>query len=148
MEDPDAHGKELTAAAVELYNKLQTGTYTTHDGKERPISGDLAKLSCVSGSSTKARHLLAGMRSVSSQLAGVQEVRTKIGNALFGARVCYGEPLFVTISPSSRHSGLVMRLSRVRAKDPLLQNEEMLLAEAQRLGSPSYPLLEAGTRSS
>jgi|NorSeaMetagenome_1021524.scaffolds.fasta_scaffold17796_2 hypothetical protein len=135
LADPDAHGKELCAAAVELYEHLQSGSYKTHDGKMRPISGDLTKLSYVPTLSAKARQLLASMRCVSSQQGGVQEVRTKIGNALFGARVSYGEPVFVTISPSSRHSGLVMRLSRVRANDPLLQHEEMLLGEAQKLGS-------------
>ena len=56
----------------------------------------------------------------------------------------YGEPVFVTISPSSRHSGLVMRLPSVRANGPLLQHEEMLLADAQKLGSGWYPILEVG----
>ena len=72
----------------------------------------------------------------------MQEVRTKIGNALFVARVVYGEPNFVTISPSSRHCGLVMRLSRVRANDPLLGHEDMLIEASQRIGSASYPVLE------
>ena len=92
---------------------------------------------CVECMSQTACDLLANMRYVSSQQGGVQEVRTKIGGALFGARVVYGEPIFVTISPSSRHSGLVMRLSRVRANDPLLWHEDVQLAEAQTLGSAS-----------
>ena len=40
-----------------------------------------------------------------------------IGHSLFGARVEFGEPLFVTISPSSRHSALTIRCSRYRASD-------------------------------
>ena len=74
-------------------------------------------------------------------MAGVQEVRTKIGNALLGARVQYGEPLFVTVSPSSRHSGLLLRLSRVRPNDPTLRLDDLELGEAQRLGSKDYPSL-------
>ena len=52
---------------------------------------------------------------------GTQQVRLMIGHALFGARVEYGEPLFFTISPSSRHSGLCIRLTRYRECDPVLQ---------------------------
>ena len=78
---------------------------------------------------------------MSSQLSGVQEVRGKIGNALLGARISYGEPLFLTVSPSGRHSGLLCRLSRVRPNDPTLRMEDMALAEAQRLGSSDYPSL-------
>ena len=44
-----------------------------------------------------------------------------IGHALFGARVEFGDPLFVTISPSSRHSGTSIRLSRYRQSDPALR---------------------------
>lgn len=87
LADPDAHGKELRAAAVALYQHLQSGSYKAHEGKMRPISGDLAKLSYVPTLTRIARQLLANMRCVSSQQAGVQEVRTKIGKALFGARV-------------------------------------------------------------
>ena len=66
-------------------------------------------------------------------------VYEKVAKAVFGARLQYGEPLFVTISPSSRHSGLVMRLSRVRQNDPTLEVEDMELGRAQRLGSACYP---------
>ena len=83
-------------------------------------------------------------RYVSSQLNGVQEVRTKIGDSLLGARIFHGEPLFVTISPSARHSGSVLRLSRVRPNDPCLRAEDIALGEAQRLGSVDYPSLHQG----
>lgn len=82
------------------------------------------------------------MRHVSSQQGGVQEVRAKIGNAVCGARVVYGEPVFVTISPIRRLSGLVMRRSRVRGNDPLLGHEDMPLEDAQNIGSSSSPTLQ------
>ena len=68
-------------------------------------------------------------------MEGTQEQRHKIGHALLGARIVYGEALFITVSPSSRHSGLLLRLSRVRQNDPTLGFEDMQLGEAQRLGS-------------
>ena len=104
----------------------------------------MAKLRYAENLSEKARLLERNMRQVSSQLGGVQEVRTKIGNALLGARVVYGEPLFITVSPSSRHSGLVLRLSRVRVNDPTLRLEDMALEEARQLGSgPGFSILQA-----
>ena len=81
--------------------------------------------------SSKANLLLRNLAYVTSQQCGTQEVRKKIGNALLCARWVYGEPLFVTVSPSSRHSGLVLRLYRVRPNDPTLRLEDMALGDAQ-----------------
>ena len=40
----------------------------------------------------------------------------------FSARVVYGLPVFMTITPSERHSGLIIRLSRYRRNDPGIQD--------------------------
>jgi hypothetical protein len=109
----EEHAKELCDAAAELYQTLQGGHYRTAGGRRRAIGGDIAKLRQAEHLSEKAKLLLRNIRYVSSHLGGVQEVRTKIGNALLGARVLYGEPLFVTVSPSSRHSGLHPFLSNL-----------------------------------
>ena len=98
---------------------LENGYFRTPTGRRCPIKGDISKLKFAEKLSDKAKQLEKNLRYVSSQQCGVQEVRHKIGNALLGARISYGEPLFVTVSPSSRHSGLVLRLSRVRPKDIL-----------------------------
>ena len=66
LEDSDAHGKELVAAAQEIYGQLQKGTYANWQNKQRSIAGDLSKVSCVSTLSAKAKILLANMRDVSS----------------------------------------------------------------------------------
>ena len=57
---------------------------------------------------------------LSSTCAGTQQIRCKIGECLFGARVEFGDPLFITISPSSRHSAMTIRLSRYRRSDPAM----------------------------
>ena len=66
------------------------------------------------------------------------------GGALSGARVFYGGAVFVTVSPRRRHSCLAVRLSSVRANDPLLLHEQMLLSEAQQLVSGTYSILDVG----
>ena len=42
------------------------------------------------------------------------------GHELFGARVEFGEPLFLIVSPSSRHSALTVRCTRYRMSDPAM----------------------------
>ena len=56
-------------------------------------------------------------------MRGTQQIRLKIGHCLFGARVVYGDGIFMTITPSERHSGLVLRLSRYRRNDPIVQED-------------------------
>eukprot|EP00972_Heterocapsa_arctica_P115196 16446517-Heterocapsa_arctica.AAC.1 len=67
---------------------------------------------------------MRSMTYVASSLPGTQQIREKMGHALFGSRVFYGECLFLTISPSERHSGLALRLSRLRRNDPVLTAQE------------------------
>jgi len=43
-----------------------------------------------------------------------------IQKPVFGARVELGDPLFITISPNSRLSGMCVRLTRYRNTDPLV----------------------------
>ena len=68
------------------------------------------------------RNLVKDLVFLQKKHAGTQQVRLMIGHALFGARVEFGDPLFVAISPSSRHSGTSIRLSRYRQSDPALRN--------------------------
>ena len=55
---------------------------------------------------------------MSSRLPGTRQIRKMIGHVITAARVIYGNPLFMTVTPSERHSGLVIRLSRYRRSDP------------------------------
>ena len=71
-----------------------------------------------------------------------------MGHIGFAARVVYGTGLFITISPSERHSGLAIRLSRYRQGDPLLNPEERRWAgqdapslETEEIEMPDYDLL-------
>ena len=43
-----------------------------------------------------------------------------MGKVGFSAALVYGQGLFITISPSERHGGLAIKLSRYRERDPLL----------------------------
>ena len=102
---------ELCNAGGGLYKKLWTGTYTVR-GKKRKVAGDLTRLKLAEGLSPVEKQLLRSVGYMSSQIPGTQGIRLKIGHCLFGQRVVYGEGIFMTISPSPQHSGLVLLLSR------------------------------------
>ncbi|CAK9031745.1 unnamed protein product [Durusdinium trenchii] len=109
---------EWVQAAQRLYNKLQSGTYLSADGLARPIAYDARKLHFAKGLTAPEKQLLDDIRNMQTSMPGSIEVRRRIGRFLFGARVEFGEPLFITVSPSTRHNGLTLRLSRYRQKDP------------------------------
>ena len=112
---------ELSDAAAKLYVKLAQGYYW--DGrKKRKINNDLTKLPYAMDLSIEERRLVKDLTFLSSTCSGTPEIRIMIGHSLFGARVEYGEPLFLTISPSSRHSALTVRCTRYRNTDPAMQH--------------------------
>jgi len=113
------HAAELTDATGKLYKKLQSGKW--FDGhKRRKINFDVSKLPYAVDLSVEEKRLVKDLTFLTSKLPGTQEIRLRMGHSLFGARVEFGDPLFITISPSARHSGMCIRLSRYRDCDPSL----------------------------
>ena len=108
---------ELVECATKLYEKLNKGFYVDGQGKRRRINHDFTKLHMADGITKMQQDLIRDMTFLSKKFPGTQQVRLLIGHALFGAGVHYGMPLFWTISPSSRHSGLCIRLSRFLKDD-------------------------------
>jgi hypothetical protein len=122
--DADKPGEEtaveVTEAAEALYDKLKSGYWW--DGRKRKrINHDVTKLQYALNLSNVERRLIKDMQFLSSTVPGTQQIRLQIGHALFGARVELGDPLFLTISPSSRHSGFTIKVSRYRESDPAVR---------------------------
>ena len=116
----NVHAAEVTEAAANLYKKLMQGHWW--DGRKKIIiNSDFSKLPFAMNLSEMERKLVKDVVFLQKKYAGTQQVRLMIGHALFGARMEFGDPLFLTISPSSRHSGTSMRVSRYRQSDPALQ---------------------------
>ena len=66
-----------------------------------------------------------------------------IGLSLFGARVEYGDPLFLTISPSAKHSGMCIRMSRYRESDPAISAETHARASMRPWHTAQHPKIWA-----
>ena len=82
------------------------------------MRGDISKISQIIGLRDTERALLKNYHFMSSRLAGTRQVRNSIRHIVFSSRIFYGAPVFMTFTPSERHSGLAIRLSRGRANDP------------------------------
>ena len=106
------------AAAARIYKLLWEGEYLDSAGRRRNISGDITKIPYAIGISATEKALLQNYHFMSSRIPGTRQVRNHIRHVIFSSRVFYGVPVFMTFTPSERHSGLTIRLSRGRCTDP------------------------------
>ena len=119
-EDAQVNLEVLMAASTKLFERLQKGFVKVH-GKPLPVNGDFSLLFRADDLTPAEKTILKCYLNVTRSIAGCQALRRRIGHCLFGFRVVYGECIFVTVSPSRRHSHLLMRLSRIRRNDTMAQ---------------------------
>ena len=110
--------RDIGSAAARIFHLLWHGQYLSAAGHRVPMKGDVSKISQIIGLTATERALLTNYHFMSSRLAGTRQIRRSIGHLLFSSRVVYGLPVFMTVTPSERHSGLAVRLSRYRRSDP------------------------------
>ena len=108
-----------------------------------PIAGDTSKLPYAEGLDTFARSLARKVNFISETLPGNQIVRKMMGHCEFGARIIYGDSIFITISPNEQHSALVLRLIRNRANDPMLYGNDPVDGALRKISGSMQPCLEA-----
>ena len=143
-ESLDVNLQALIDAATSLFQRLQRGSIKVH-GRPLPINGDVALLFRADDLTTAERVILKSYLNITKSIAGCQAVRRRIGHCLVGFRVVYGECIFVTVSPSRRWSHMIMRLSRIRQNDPMvdptLRRERKHVASRRVHAGSSSPLL-------
>ena len=130
--------KDYIKALQNLYHHLHHG-FTKKDIHRVPINGDMAQLPYATGLTSLERRLAHTCVYLSQNQPGTQALRRIMGHSQFGARVQYGDCIFITISPNEQHSALVLRLMRNRANDPSVCHGEEV---KRRLAGPNYPPLE------
>ena len=108
-----------------------------------PIAGDSSKLPYAEGLDAFARSLARKVNFISETLPGNQIVRKMMGHCEFGARIMYGDSIFITISPNEQHSALVLRLIRNRANDPMLYGTDPVDVALRGISGLKQPCLEA-----
>ena len=110
--------KSIGHASAKIYDLLWNGEYMRPDGSRAQINGDTSKILQAVGLTWKQRALIKNYQFMSSRIPGTRQIRRSINHLVFSSRVVYGLPVFMTITPGERHSGLMIRLSRHRRNDP------------------------------
>ena len=82
------------------------------------MKGDVSKITQIIGLTDVEKAMLRNYHFMSSRLPGTRQVRNLIRHTVFSSRIFYGAPVFATLTPSEKHSGLAIRLYRGRANDP------------------------------
>ena len=105
-----------------------------------PIKGDTTLLPRAKGLSPLERRLAVAHNFMAKEMSGTQQLRQLMGHTQFGARVVYGDCLFLTLSPNPQMSAMTLRLSRYRDNDPYVQQGS---AATKALAKDDWPRLEA-----
>ena len=130
--------KELIDAMKNLYKALHKGCIGS--GVNRiPINGDTTRLPHAKGLTPLERRLAMAHSLMARDMSGTQQLRQLMGHTQFGARVSYGDCLFLTLSPNPQMSALTLRLSRYRDDDPYVQHGG---AQTRALAGGDAPRLE------
>ena len=109
--------EKLSAAAEALYKKLHHGHYREGD-KRVAIAGRVDKLALCDSLTPVERSFVKNFLFMSSKIPGTRQIRRQMRYLVFSAAVVYGLPVWITITPSERHSGLAIHLFRGRVNDP------------------------------
>ena len=113
---------EIGEATARIFQLLRDGEYLDGAGRRCKVRGDVSKITQIIQLTATEKMLLRNYHFMSSRLAGTRQVRRSINHLLFSARVTYGTPTFITVTPSERHSGLAVRLFRYRRNDPAIMH--------------------------
>ena len=124
-------------AAARIYTLLWRGEYFDVAGRRHQIVGDITKVPYAIGLRATEKALLQNYHFMSSRIPGTRQVRHHIRHIIFSSRVSYGIPVFMTITPSERHSGLTVHLYRGRRTDPAYTGTAQDLRDWIGYNSPS-----------
>ena len=114
---PNLTATDAEQGAKQILELLCSGVYKTPEGKMQKVAGDMTKVWRCHGLTPAAKKLLAAVEHTSQRVEGTQEVRRLVRWNLWSWGVVYGQSIFVTFSPSEKHSLLMIRLARIREGD-------------------------------
>ena len=106
--------QNIGEAAARIYKLLWEGQYLDSNGRRVQVKGDISKISQIIGLNVEEKALLQNYHFMSSRLSGTRQIRGSIRHMVFSSRVFYGILVFLSFTPSERHSGLALHLHRGR----------------------------------
>eukprot|EP00660_Eupelagonema_oceanica_P019274 gene19274-biopygen14445 len=127
--NPRVHGMEAVTTATwqEIVAVLES--------RKAPTFDSIMQLKDVSW---EAKQVVRTLRLATGAVPGTRSLRDKMRHQAGACGVYYGDAVFVTISPNSRQSSLVMRLFRCWRDDPCVRR-------CKHLGRMDFPSLNGRT---
>jgi len=122
---------ELTEGCKKIWQRIGSNTVVINKVK-KPINGNIGMLFSADDITSAEKIILRSYLNTTSNVAGCQAVRQKIGHCCFGFRVVHGEVVFLTVSPNRRHSSWLLKLSRAREQDTSLQGTDEVAQERRK----------------
>ena len=114
---------ELIVAVRKIWECISKNTVSINNQK-RNINGNIGMLFSADDVTVAEKTILRAYLNTTSNIAGCQAIRRKIGHCCFGLRVAQGEAIFVTVSPNRRNSSMILKLSRARRNDTSLSGDD------------------------
>ncbi len=114
---------ELMVAVRKIWECISKNTVSINNQK-RNINGNIGMLFSADDVTVAEKTILRAYLNTTSNIAGCQAIRRKIGHCCFGLRVAQGEAIFVTVSPNRRNSSMILKLSRARRNDTSLSGDD------------------------
>ena len=99
----DTAAVDYVKAAQSLYQHLHHG-FTGKGVHRVPIAGDTTRLPYATGLTPLEKRFAWAQHFLAANLPGSQQLRRTMGHRQFGARVVYGDCIFMTLSPNEQHS--------------------------------------------
>ena len=124
-----------------LYDVLCNG-YVSTGSQRRRIDGDTTQLPFADGLTEEERRIAQKVNYLASHMPGNPMTRRVMGQVQFGARIIYGDCVFMTVSLNEQHSALVLRMMRGRRADPMLGTKTMQENNAAKWLMVDVPNLE------
>ena len=130
--------EDLVEATKRIWQRMAANSVLI-GGHKKNINGNIAILFAADDITSAEKVVLRAYLNTTSSIAGCQQIRKKIGACCFGFRVVHGECIFVTVSPSRRHSSMVLKLSRARQNDIGLTGDDAVSAARRQFASSTQP---------
>jgi len=124
-----------------LYDVLCNG-YVSTGSQRRRIDGDTTQLPFADGLTEEERRIAQKVNYLANHMPGNPMTRRVMGQVQFGARIIYGDCVFMTVSLNEQHSALVLRMMRGRRADPMLGTKTMQENNAAKWLMVDVPNLE------
>ena len=129
---------DLVEATKTIWSRIASNVVTINQQKKN-INGNMSMLFAADDLTNPERIILRSYMNVTASIAGCQQIRKKIGACCFGLRVVHGECVFVTVTPSQRHSSMILKLSRSRFADVGNSGQDSFATTRRRFASSTVP---------